>query len=67
MFSPLPGFSMDDIKKYVTVRQVAKMLDLTEAWVRGLIARKELKAVKIGQWKIKPEDLRRFIESRSNL
>ena len=57
---------MDSIKKYITVRQVAKDLGLTEAWIRGLIARKELKAVKIGQWKINPKDLEGFIKSRSN-
>lgn len=57
---------MDDIKKFVTVRHVAKMLDLTEAWVRGLIARKELKATKIRQWKINPKDLEEFIKNRSN-
>ena len=57
---------MDNIKKYITVRQVAKDIGLTEAWIRGLIARKELKAVKIGQWKINPKDLEGFIKSRSN-
>lgn len=35
--------------------------------MRDLIARKEIKAVKIGQWKIKPEDLEEFIESRKNV
>lgn len=58
---------MDDIKKYLTVRQVAKKLGFTEEWVRDLIARKEIKAVRIGQWKIKSEDLEKFIKSRSNL
>jgi len=57
---------MDNIKKYITVRHIAKQLGLTEAWIRGLIARKELKAVKIGQWKISPKDLEEFIKSRSN-
>ncbi|MBI4655720.1 MAG: helix-turn-helix domain-containing protein [Elusimicrobia bacterium] len=57
---------MDDIKTYVTVRHVAKTLGLTEAWIRGLIARKELKAVKIGQWKINPKDLEEFIKNRTN-
>lgn len=57
---------MDDIRKYITVRQVAKKLVLTEAWIRGLIARKELKAVKIGQWKISPKDLEEFVKNRSN-
>lgn len=58
---------MDDIKKYLTVRQVAKKLDYTEEWVRDLINAKEIKAVKIGQWRIYPKDLESFIRSRSNL
>lgn len=57
---------MDDIKKYLTVRQVAQKLGLSEEWVRDLILVKELKAVKIKQWRIKPDELERFIKSRSN-
>ncbi len=57
---------MDDIAKYLTVRQVAKTLGITEEWVRDLIAKKEIKAVKIGQWNIKPSDLELFIKKRSN-
>ncbi len=58
---------MDDIKKYLTVRQVAKKLDYTEEWVRDLIKAKQIKAVKIGKWRVYPEDLERFIKSRSNM
>jgi len=57
---------MDDIAKYLTVRQVAKKLGITEEWVRDLIAKKEIKAVKIGQWKISPKALSVFVKSRSN-
>ena len=57
---------MDDIKKYLTVRQVARKLGLTEEWIRDLITKKEIKAVKIGQWKINPQALAQFIKSRSN-
>jgi len=57
---------MDDIAKYLTVRQVAKKLGITEEWVRDLIAKKEIKAVKIGQWKIKPSNLELFVKKRSN-
>ena len=57
---------MEDLKKYLTVRQIAKKLDITEEWVRDLIARKEIKAAKIGHWRIKPEDLEEFIKSRRN-
>ena len=58
---------MDDLKKYLTVRQVAKKLDITEEWVRDLIKAKQIRAVKIGKWRIKSEDLQEFIKSRSNL
>jgi len=58
---------MDDISKYLTVRQVSKTLGITEEWVRDLIAKKEIKAFKIGQWKIRPQDLEKFIKARSNI
>ena len=58
---------MSDFLKYLTVRQVSKKLGITEEWVRDLIAKKEIKAVKIGQWKIHPKDLARFIKARSNI
>lgn len=57
---------MEDLRKYFTVPEVAKKLDITEEWVRDLIARKEIKAIKIGQWKIKPEDIEKFVDSRRN-
>ena len=53
--------------KYLTVRDAAKRLDLTEERVRELIVLKQIKAVKVGKWRIKPEDLEKFIKSRSNL
>jgi len=46
---------------------VAEKLDVTEKWVRELIAKKEIKATKIGKWRVRPEDLRKFIKSRSNI
>lgn len=58
---------MDDIKKYLTVRDIAKKFGLTEEWIRDLIAKKQIKAVKIGQWRIKPSDLESFIKSRQNV
>jgi len=57
---------MVDLKKYLTVRQIAKKLDITEEWVRDLIKAKEIKAVKVGKWRVRPEDLEAFIESRTN-
>ena len=58
---------MEDIKKFLSVRQVAQKLDYTEEWVRDLINTKQIKAVKIGRWRIKPQELENFIKSRSNL
>jgi excisionase family DNA binding protein len=54
-------------KHYLTVKQVAKQLDLTEYRIRELIREKQIKATKIGQWKIKPEDLEAFIFKRTNI
>jgi excisionase family DNA binding protein len=58
---------MDDLNKYLTVKQVARKLGVTEDWIRDLIQAKQLKATKIKRWRIKPEDLENFIKSRSNL
>ncbi len=54
-------------KNYLTVKQVAKQLDLTEYRIRELIREKQIKATKIGQWRIKPEDLKVFISKRTNI
>lgn len=58
---------MEDLSKYLTVREVAKRLAISEEAVRDLINCKELKAVKVGQWRIKPDELERFIRSRTNI
>jgi excisionase family DNA binding protein len=52
---------------YLTVRDAAKQLELTEYRVRQLINLKEIKATKIKQWRILPRDLDNFIKSRSNV
>lgn len=54
------------LKGYLTVDQVAKQLGLSEYRVRELIREKQIRAVKIGQWRVKPEDLKEFIKSRTN-
>lgn len=58
---------MEDLRKYLTVRAVSEKLDISEESVRDLINAKELKAVKVGKWRVKPEWLEKFIKSRSNL
>lgn len=55
------------LKGYLTVRQVAKQLGLTEYRIRQLIREKQIRATKIGQWRVKLEDLKDFIKSRSNV
>jgi excisionase family DNA binding protein len=55
------------LKGYLTVEEVAKQLGLSEYRVRELIREKHIRAVKIGQWRVKPEDLESFIKNRSNL
>jgi len=54
------------IKDYLTVRQIAKQLGLTEYRIRELIREKQVRATKIGQWRVKPEDLQEFIKARTN-
>ena len=55
------------LKGYLTVEEVAKQLGLSEYRVRELIREKQIRAVKIGQWRVKPENLDNFIKSRSNI
>ena len=59
--------SASNLSKFLTVREAAKRLDLTEERVRDLINLKDIKAIKVGKWKIHPDDLEKFIKSRSNL
>jgi len=54
------------LKGYLTVEQVAKQLGLSEYRVRELIREKQIRATKIGQWRVKPEDLEEFIKARTN-
>lgn len=54
------------LKGYLTVEEVAKQLGLSEYRVRELVREKQIRAVKIRQWRVRPEDLKVFIKSRSN-
>lgn len=55
------------LKGYLTVEEIAKQLGLSEYRIRELIREKQIRATKIGQWRVKPEDLKEFIKSRSNV
>ena len=49
----------------LTVREVANYLGVSDDVVRSLIAKKKLKAIKIGgQWRIFPADLAEYVISR---
>ena len=52
---------------YLSVREVSSEIELTERRIRELIRNREIRATKIGQWHIAPEDLNAFIRSRSNI
>ena len=54
------------LKGYLTAEQVAKQLGLSEYRVRELIREKQIRATKIGQWRVKPDDLEEFIKARTN-
>lgn len=58
---------MTDISKYLTVKEIANRLDVTEDWIRDLIQLKKLKATKIGKWRVNPTDLEKFIHERTNI
>jgi len=54
-------------KPYLTVKDVAQRLDVTERTVRyWIVERKELRAVYINGWRIYPEDLDDFIARRTS-
>ncbi len=52
---------------YLTVKDVAKKLDVSGYTVRYYLNKGELKGIKIGGWRIKPNDLEAFIISRTNV
>lgn len=54
------------IDTYLTVRQVARHLGLSEHMVRQLIREKQIRATKIKQWRILPGDLEGFVKARTN-
>ena len=58
------GFLMS--KSYLTVRDAAKQLELTEYRVRQLIREGQIRATKIKRWRILPGDLDEFIRARTN-
>jgi len=54
------------LKGYLTVRNISRKLGLSEYRIRELIREKQIRATKIGQWRIMPEDLDEFVKRRTN-
>ncbi len=53
--------------QWMTVGEVARTIGLTEERVRQLIRERKIKATKIGGWLVQTEDLKAFIQSRTNV
>jgi len=56
-----------NIDKLLTIREVAKILRVSERSVNRYIEYGKLKASKIGQWRIKQSDLDKFLEDNLNI
>lgn len=57
---------MDKLKNFYTVAEVAEILAVSEKSVRDFINAGEIKAIKVGQWRIAREAVEDFLEARSN-
>lgn len=53
--------------KMLTVKETAQILKVSERTIIRLIQTKQLKAVKITKWLINEDDLKKYIESKSNM
>jgi len=52
--------------KLLTIKEVAKILRVSERSVNRYIESGRLRASRIGQWRIKQSDLNKFLEKYSN-
>ena len=53
--------------KLLTIKEVAKILRVSERSVNRYIEAGRLRASRIGQWRIKQSDLDKFLKKTSNL
>lgn len=53
-------------RNFLTIKEVAKKLRVSERSVMRYIKAKKLVASKMGQWRIKENDLERFFKKHSN-
>ncbi len=56
-----------ETQEWLSVRDVASRVGLTEERIRQLIRAQEIRATKLGGWLVRPEDLNEFIQSRTNM
>lgn len=54
------------VEKFLTVQEVAKKLRVSERSVMRYIKAEKLRASKMGQWRIKENDLDLFFKANSN-
>ena len=54
------------VDKFLTIKEVAKKLRVSERSVMRYIKAKKLRASKMGQWRVKGEDLERFFSANIN-
>ena len=58
---------MGKIDKLLTIREVAKILRVSERSVNRYIEAGRLRAFKIGQWRIRQSDLEEFLNKTKNI
>ena len=54
------------MEKFLTIKEVAKRLRVSERSVMRYIKAKKLVASKMGQWRVRAKDLERFFNAHSN-
>jgi len=54
------------VEKFLTIKEVAKRLRVSERSVMRYIKGKKLRASKLGHWRVKEKDLENFFNSHAN-
>lgn len=54
------------VGKFLTIKEVAKKLRVSERSVMRYIKAKKLTASKMGQWRVKADDLEKFFDKNKN-
>jgi len=55
------------IDRLLTIKEIAKILRVSERFVLRYIESSRLEVSRIGQWRIKQSDLNKFLEKYSNV